>query len=378
MFRRALDDARVQHMDEGFLGELDRLEAAGRMQDLDFAGVVARIATDRFCALTSPSRLDMERFVAVMERALERAPADDAARIAERIAGRTDLPERMLWRLTLCSGQAGAIALRLAPRPSTRLLTARAEGGSAEEATVIAARPDIDRSVVMALVRRAEPDPMRALVANVAAPLDSGLVLALVQRARFDEPLARALLARHVVGLDIAPLFLNAASDIRRQIMLEVQKDALGRTGDGALEAARREAMAAALAGNAKAFATRIALALRSNRVAIDRMIEEPGGEPLALLLAALGANVAQALDAFAVLRPAFDAERAAGAMLALQMNAHAATRLVRAIVHGTLKAPDAQRQNRSGLQRAEEAARAGTASARDDAGSAGRAVSRG
>ncbi|MFO1114738.1 MAG: DUF2336 domain-containing protein [Beijerinckiaceae bacterium] len=347
-------------LDEAFLAELDRLEAVGRMQDLDFAGVVVRIATDRFCALKSSSRLDIDRFVSIMDRALERAAPEEVARVSGRIASRGDLPERLLWRLTLSGPQAATIALRAAPRPSMRLLLARAEHGSVEEAAAIAARADLDRSVVMAIVRRTEPEPMRALVANAAAPLDRALVLALVQRARFDEPLARALLARGVVGLEMAPLFLTAARDARRRIMIEAQQDSLDRAGRGAgpLEGVRDKALAAARAGNARAFATQIALPLRSNRSAIDRMVEDRGGEPLALLFAALGAEVAQALDAIGMLRPALDIEESSGAMLALQSNVHAASRLVRAIVHGALKAPDAPREHASAAREAGVVAR--------------------
>ena len=104
-------------LDEAFLAELDRLEAVGRMQDLDFAGVVVRIATDRFCALKSSSRLDIDRFVSIMDRALERAAPEEVARVSGRIASRGDLPERLLWRLTLSGPQAATIADQHATNP---------------------------------------------------------------------------------------------------------------------------------------------------------------------------------------------------------------------------------------------------------------------
>lgn len=337
----------MQHLDESFLAELDRLEAVGRMQDLDFASVVARIATDRFCALTAPSRLDIDRYVSVMDRALERATPEEAAKVAERIAGRSDIPERLLWRLTLCGAQAAMIALRAAPCPSARLLLARVESGDVAEASVVASRPDLERGIVMAIVRRTEHEPMRALAANPSAPLDRGIMLALVQRGRFDPPLARAVLARSGGGMDAAPLFLDASADMRRAFILQAQKDALGvAAGRGAtLEAIRGHALAAARAGNARAFATHIARVLRTGRATLDRMIDDRTGEPLALLLAALGADVAQSLDAMSMLRPALQPESDAGVMLALSLEARAATRLVQAIVHGTAHAPAPPRE---------------------------------
>ncbi len=324
-------------MDELFLARVRGLAAAGRAQDLAFDAVVARVAVDRFCSLAQPSATDIERFSALALGALDKADAASAARIAERLAPNPHAPEKILAKLTR-RGEAAAVAvLSMAQHLSTDLLLARAETGSGAEAAAISARIDLDRSVVAALARRPESEALRVLATNPAVAIERGALTALIQRGRFDLALGRALLARADLGAGALPLFLAADTKTRRQLILEARRAELATPAPtiSPLEAARHAMIAAANAANRAAFAAAIAVKLRTGRAAIERMIDDPGGEPAALLLAATGAGAGVVGDALAMLRPDLPTGAQSGAHLAIETGSATAYRIVAAIVHG-------------------------------------------
>ena len=322
-------------MDDHFLTQVEEITARGRAQDLDFDGVVARVTVDQFCSLARPTQIEIDRFAAVILEALPRADAISALRIAEKLVDNANTPEIVLAGLVERDCAAAAVVFRRAARVSTALLLRRAEIGNCIEAVAIAGRHDLDRPVVAAIARRTEAEALRALAANGAAHIDSGALPGLVQRGRSDAALARALLRRPELGLGALPLFLWADSGTRRRLLVETQRAELALTGltPSLLDSARLKAMSAARAGNRAAFATAIALTLKAGRAAVDRMIDDDGGEPLALILAATGADTASAADALAMLRP--DLVVSDNMRLALAMNAAAAGRIIAAATTG-------------------------------------------
>ena len=324
-------------MDERFLAQVRSLAAAGRAQDLAFDAVVARVAVDRFCSLEQPSATDIERFSALALSALDKADAASAARIAEKLAPNPHAPEKVLSKL-IRRGETAAVAiLHMAPHLSADLLLSRAEIGSGAEAAAIAARTDLDRSVVAALARRPESEALRALATNPAITIERGALTALIQRGRFDLMLGQALLARADFDAGALPLFLAADAQTRRQLILEARRAEFAAPAPttSPLEAARHAMIAAAEAVNRAAFAAAVAMKLRTGRAAVERMIDDPGGEPAALLLAATGAGAGVVGDALAMLRPDLPTGAQTGVRLAIETGSATAYRIVAAVVHG-------------------------------------------
>jgi hypothetical protein len=322
-------------MDETFFTELRKLAVSGAAQDLQYGGVAARIAADRFVGLGKPSAEQTGRFAAFMSDALANADGAVAARIAERLVDHPACPESVLAKLVACGYPASAIVLARAPDLSSTLLLARAERGDASEAAAIAARSDLDARVVAALARRTEPEALRALAANRFARIDQGALVALVQRGRFDGPLGRALLARQDLGMDGLPLFLFADAASRRSMIAAARATTLGTSHASPLQAAHPVAMAAALAGNRSALATSIALHLKASRPLVDSILLDPGLEPLGLVFAALGADAAVARDAICMIHPVLGAAENPNVSLALESSAAAAWLVLSAIFHG-------------------------------------------
>ncbi|MDE2363649.1 MAG: DUF2336 domain-containing protein [Hyphomicrobiales bacterium] len=340
----------MQQMDDDFISRLQTLAERGEAQNVKYDGVVARLAADEFCKLAQPGSAETMRFASIMREALPETDGLSAQRIAESIASNPNVPEAVLNQIIERGREAATVILEAAPHISTALLLARAECGATSEAAAIARRRDLDAPVIAALARRTEPETLRALAANPTAHISRGALLNLVQRGRFDPPLARALLARVDAGADVLCLFLAADQDRRRTIMTDVQRLELSRPvrAPSPLEASRRTVLSAAGAGNLRAFANAIALAMRTSRADVERMIEDEGGEPLALLFSATGAPTAAATEAIAALAPARAVHWRDNVMLALGMNAGAAWRIVNAVAHGRTRAPAAAREFRT------------------------------
>ena len=197
------------------------------------------------------------------------------------------------------------IVLRAAPRPSMRLLLARAEHGSVEEAVAIAASRRSRTGVVEAIVRRTEPKPMRAgrqCSGDARTAPWSGARPARASTTRLRAP------ARAASSGWKWRRCSHRRRDARRRIMIEAQ-DCFDRAGRGAgrFEGVRDKALAAARAGNARLRDTdRPAASQQPQR-------HRPHGRGSAAsrwrCFCGARAEVAQALDAIGMLRPALDIE---------------------------------------------------------------------
>jgi len=327
-------------MDETLRKRLAALTAAGRAQSLDFEGVAARVATDRFVALEAPDAADRARYEDMMRGAVAHMDEPTAQRIAETLARCPAAPAAVLADLIAHGPESAARVLELAPALPAALLLDRAIGGDAREAAAVAAREDIDSETVGALVRRLEPEVLRALAANGAASIDRGALITLTQRARLDLELGRLLLARHRPALDRTALFLSADPAMRRRLLLDAARAALSHPGDalGALDAVRIEAMAAAEAGDRPRFCAVVARALRVARATIDRLALDAGGEPLGLIFAAMGLAATESERPVLALRRDLAtalADPMSGLRFALQAPPPAAAAIISALTPG-------------------------------------------
>ena len=206
----------------------------------------------------------------------------------------------------------------------------------------VAAREDIDRTIVGALARRLEAEVLRALAGNRAALIDRGALIALTQRARVDIELGRLLLARDEPALDRMALFLSADATTRRAILLDAMREALATSGAGDLSLAfdglRLEAVATADSGDLARFSSVIARALRLSRAAIDRLVQDDGGEALGLLFAAMGLAATESDRRVGALRPDLAqalADPVSGLRFAMQAPPQAAACILAALIPG-------------------------------------------
>jgi len=327
-------------MDETLRKSLAALTAAGRAQSLDFEGVAARVATDRFVEFEAHDDEACARYQLLMLEAIPHLDETTAQRIAAKLAPCAAAPTPVLARLIAHGPDSAAHILATAPRLPAELLLERASEGEAREAAAVAARADIDKATVGALVRRLEPEVLRALAANKTATIDRGALIALTQRARVDLELGRLLLARDDATLDRTALFLSADPTMRRSLLLGAVRTSF--TGGGeladAFDAARLEALGATEAGDLARFCTIVARALRVSRATIERLAGDAGGEPFGLVFAAMGLASTESERRILALRrdlAAALADPMSGLRLALQAPPHAAAAILGALLPG-------------------------------------------
>ena len=161
----------------------------------------------------------------------------------------------------------------------------------------VASRPDLDGEMVDRILQKSHYPTLVALAGNALAKLESAQVVKLAEIARDEgagSMLAAALLERSPVGASSAPLFLQATSPQRVQILLALQRLELGRPAIAAAGPAPGDRLAQleqlALDGSRSAFARALGELLMCDEVLADRIASDPYGEPLAAVLAAHGA----------------------------------------------------------------------------------------
>ena len=349
-------------MDVTLRKRLEILTAGGRAQSLDFEGVAARVATDRFLTIQAPDAEACARFEELMFGALAHVDEETARRIAEKLAPCPAAPPSVLAKLIALGPDSAARVLAAAPVLPTALLLEHATSGEAREAVVIARRTDIDMTIVGALARRLEPEVLRALAANTATRIDRGALIALTQRARVDLELGRLLLARAETTLDRTVLFLSADAHARRRILLDATRGSFACADDLArtLDAPRLDALGAAEADDLARFSTVLARALRVARAAIERLALDAGGEPLALIFAAMGLSATESERPILALRgdlAAALADPMSGTRLALQARPRAAAAIIAALLPGRPRPTSAGEYARTGARAQESGA---------------------
>lgn len=327
-------------MDETLRKRLESLTAAGRAQSLDFEGVAARVATDRFVATAAPDAADCARYEALMLSALDHVDDAAAQRIAQKLAACPAAPASVLARLIACGPESAARILSVASGLAPTLLLERANFGDVREAVAIAQRGDLDATIIGALARRLEPEALHALAANTAIRLDRGALIALTQRARVDIDLGRLLLARDDHALDRAVLFLSADAAVRRRILLEAARGSLAVRDHlpAAFETACLEAFRVAKDRDFARFCSILARAVRVSRASIERLARDSGGEPLGLIFAMTGFSATECEPAIIALRPDLAtalADPMSGLRFALQASPRVASALLAALLPG-------------------------------------------
>jgi uncharacterized protein (DUF2336 family) len=314
---------------------LRRLAALGSRDDLNLRPVLLRVATDLFVMKDHHAPEEVRQFQEIALHMLDQVDAETRVMIAGKLAAHGGAPAAIIERLIACGGETAAVVLEKTSAIGARTLVGAACFGDAATAAAVARRADLAPELVQALAARAEPVVLVALAENRSAAISRRSFLALVRRARTDLRLAAALLARTDDFDDLAPLFLAADSDQRAAIILAAKRRALGRPRQVAPPAdtallARLEKLAAQ--PNRRPFAAMLAAATGARIEDMGKVVDDRSGEPLALVLSALGITPAAATRIFLMGDPeiAHSYPRIAALhQLVADMNPHMARRLV-------------------------------------------------
>lgn len=314
---------------------LRNLAALGRRDDLNLRPVLLRVTTDLFVMKDHHAPDEIRQFEEIALHMLDEVDGETRAAVAGKLATYRAAPEKVVERLLALGGEAAAVCLEKSRAVGYQALTSAASFGNMALATAVARRNDLDAALVRALAARSESEVLLALVKNASAPITHATFVSLVRRARGDSLLADALLARSDDADDLAPLFLDASPELRAAIILAARRRALGRPRqmpirpDGALLA---ELEKLAFAPDRRPFAAALAAATGATAEDMGKVVGDRSGEPLALVLAALGMTPEAATRIFLTGDPAIahSYERVAALQqLVADISAQTARRLV-------------------------------------------------
>ncbi|HWG07133.1 MAG TPA: hypothetical protein VG271_19185 [Beijerinckiaceae bacterium] len=284
------------------------LAALGRRDDLNLRPVLLRVMTDLFVAKSHHAPEEIHQFEEIALHMLGSIDGETRAAIASKLAAYGVTPATVIERLVACGGRAAAITLEMSRSVDSRALLAAACFGEADLAVAVAQRPDLEPEAIHALVEREESAVLIALASNMSIPLSRQLSSLLMRRARDDLLLAATLLERIDDPEEAAPLFLAADARQRGAIILAAKRRALGRprqvppTPDSFL-LDRLEKLASQ--PSRRPFAAALATTTGARIADMDIVVNDTGGEPLALVLAALGMRAEAATRIFLMSDPA-------------------------------------------------------------------------
>ena len=251
--------------------------------------------TDLFLAHPGPTKLEAAQFAELACGLLPMTRADIRLRVAEKLADYPFTPSCVIDTFLLLDGPECVALLERSTCISRSSLMKRARDGDLDTACIIAGRMDLDVALVQCLMGRSDIEILRCLARNLLAPLPPELFRILVADARYDAPLAKALCARARDPLAIAPLFMQASPHQRAMILRAAWERETLSTQDcppGELELSlvrHLERAAEQSAGDEVAWV--LSRLIGCEPIDAKDMLQEPGGEVLALLLAALSAT---------------------------------------------------------------------------------------
>lgn len=251
--------------------------------------------TDLFLSHPNPTRAESAQFAEVACGLLPLTRADIRLRVAERLADYAFTPTAIIDTFLLLDGPECVPLLERSTCISRASLMKRARDGDPDTACIIAGRMDLDVALVQCLMMRGDIEILRTLARNLLAPLTPDLFRILVADARYDAPLAKALCARSRDPLAIAPLFMRATPHQRALILRAAWESETLSTQDcppSELELSLvRHLERAAEQGAGDEVAWVLSRLIGCEPIDAKDMLQEPGGEVLALLLSALSAT---------------------------------------------------------------------------------------
>ncbi|MEA2759617.1 MAG: hypothetical protein QOH65_2230 [Methylobacteriaceae bacterium] len=262
--------------------------------------ILLRVITDQFVSKAKHPVADIRQYEELATQLLPQADVPTAVVVAKHLGPHPEAPPSIIEKLLDKDPDVAAALFATPARIEGAKLAERAEWGSMAEAVAIAGRKTLDARTAAGLARRQETEVLCALAANRDAPLDAHATAFLLQRGRMDRELGLVLLARTDLNIDKSALFLLANSQ-QRADMLAARNPDHGMRGGGKRMAQRDLDALADLAAAQKwgLFAIELAMRLGCDPRGVQAIIRDKSGESLAVALAALGMQPADAARIF-------------------------------------------------------------------------------
>lgn len=272
---------------------LERLVSLGATPEVNIRPVLLRVLVDLFVSRPSHGEEAVRQFEEIAMRLLDDAEPAAHLIVATKLAGHPQAPKTMLHRLIAQRGDVAVTVLARAELEAPALQAAAALGTTAM-AEAVAGRPNLDPVTLRALADRPEPAVLTKLAGNPASVSDEGTYRYLVRRARDRHGVAQRLLDQGGDPIHQAALFMSATRDQRAAILLALRRHdlALPRSapvpgGPEACEKLARVVLRPGMDG----LDLILCQALDLPAPLAEQIVDDPGGEPMAVALAALGAS---------------------------------------------------------------------------------------
>jgi uncharacterized protein (DUF2336 family) len=274
--------------------ELQGLVAIAREEGLDMKPILLRVLTDLYVSAEMHSADEIAQFQEIGGTLAGQVDTETACVVACKLSAYAGTPPGVAEALVARGDDAARILLADAPWLPRAMVLAEAATGGRLLAAAVAARADLDGSLMRLLLARQEAVIDVTLAANTAVDLPQDVKLELLARSREEEAISDALLSRtDLAAGERAVLFLQADRTMRLRIIEDAERVALAnRRGRPAPAAPPELGLAlenAAIAGDQRAFAALLALALSTSPDKARRILEDRSGETLAVALVAIG-----------------------------------------------------------------------------------------
>jgi uncharacterized protein (DUF2336 family) len=263
--------------------------------------VLIRSLANLFSVVPEHLPEDLERFEALFRPLYREADAADRRSVVAVLARRRDLPPTVAEDFMRDDPAIAALYLETAPEPDETVLLRAVARGSAEVRHLIADRPHLSEPVVLALLVAGDEIVVDRLAANPTAAIPENLIEDLeaeaadVVAAPADGPATGATDAATAGAVDRFAEFL-ALGDAERLDDLHgrIAASAFGipeTAGHASRRAPPADLFAKACIGDRAGLARSLAAALDLSDEMATTILDDTGGEPLAVALAALGVD---------------------------------------------------------------------------------------
>ncbi|MBV1702570.1 MAG: hypothetical protein KGQ46_12195 [Hyphomicrobiales bacterium] len=274
--------------------QLQNIADLGNDKTLDMRPVIFRVACDLFVTKQHHPIEEVQQFSELFNGMLASVSDDILLPLVKKLAGHPQFPQSIQLPLLHRGNEIVKIVLQNARSLREFDLTSLDIWHNAEICRVLAARPDLTQAHVSRLIE-ASDDAMLVLIAgNLSAPLDAAAKELMLARAIKLVPLAQCLLQRQDINREHPALFFAASSDQRNAIIVNAQRQELGKPIQPvelthAKEASLLRLERLAIAGDRSGLTQQLALVLECEVFDAARLISDATGEAFALALVASG-----------------------------------------------------------------------------------------
>jgi uncharacterized protein (DUF2336 family) len=268
------------------------------------SGALLRAATENFVRAPRHAAADAVIYEELALQLMRATPLADRVVVARMLAAHPDAPRTLLAALAADEPAVAAPILSGAPHLGDMVLLALVANASPAHLDLVARRPGLSPAVVEALLRALPPDRLPMFLADPAIRIPPAAIADLLAVARDHPGVARALSRREEIDdAELTDLFLDLDDRGRRRVLQALEILALREFAAGRPMTRSERPDEEAVAGLARAAITR-----DLDRIAADlaglagidkplarRILDDRGGEPLAIALKAIGLDGATA-----------------------------------------------------------------------------------